>query len=531
MTRRELLRGLAGVGLLACRGRPTGGRTIAGSIVGGSHARGHLVRDGFRPAPVRQEETGVAIVGAGVAGLSAAWALERAGCRDFVVLELEDVPGGTARSGSSSLTPYPWGAHYVPAPPRSNRPLVALLEEIGAVRGRDASGNPVWAEEMLCRDPQERLFAYGAWYEGLFPRIGAPRRDLAALDELEQDMRQWAARRDAKGRRAFDLPRARSSREDVFRDLDQRSMASYVAEKGWTSPRMRWYLEYGCRDDFGSNLEQTSAWAGIHYFAARIPEGGTEPAEFLTWPEGNGRLAGHLASVAGTRLRTGALTTAIDPGTGRVVYLDTLTGEAVGLRAEAVVCAVPRFVAERLLPRGSATPSGAVYGSWMVANLHLRDHPASTGFPLAWDNVLYESPSLGYVSATHQSGRDQGPTVLTYYLPLIADDAAAARRAALGRTWEEWVRLILKDLRPAHPGIEDLVERVDVYLWGHAMVRPSPGFLWGAALERAARPVGRVHFAHTDLSGLALFEEAQYWGIHAAEEILEARKAAFTPWL
>ena len=47
----------------------------------------------------------------------------------------------------------------------------------------------------------------------------------------------------------------------------------------------------------------------------------------------------------------------------------------------------------------------------------------------------------------------------------------------------------------------------------------------------AAAALGRVHFAHTDLSGMALFEEAQHWGIHAAEAILRERHHAFKSWL
>jgi hypothetical protein len=156
----------------------------------------------------------------------------------------------------------------------------------------------------------------------------------------------------------------------------------------------------------------------------------------------------------------------------------------------------------------------------MVANLRVRDRPAARGFPLAWDNVLYDSPSLGYVVATHQTGRDFGPTVLTYYLPLVDDDPAAARRRLLATRWDEWVERILADLTRAHPGLGDIVENVDVYLWGHAMVRPRPGFMWSEALAASARPLGRLRFAHTDLSGMALFEEAQHWGVRAAADIL-----------
>ncbi len=55
------------------------------------------------------------------------------------------------------------------------------------------------------------------------------------------------------------------------------------------------------------------------------------------------------------------------------------------------------------------------------------------------------------------------------------------------------------------------------------MVRPTPGLLRGGTLELARAPLGRLHFANTDLSGMALFEEAQAWGVRAAEAILAAR--------
>lgn len=487
--------------------------------------------------PASFEDMPVVIVGAGVAGLSAAWTFERAGLSDFVVLELEDVAGGTARSGDGPISPYPWGAHYVPAPPAHNRPLVALLDEVGAVAGRGTTGEILWAENVLCRDPEERLFYRGEWYEGLYPRAGASARDMAELRAFDVDMRSWAARRDRQGRRAFDLPRARSSDDDAFRSLDRLSMADYLASRGWSSPRLRWFVEYACRDDFGSTLDETSAWAGIHYYAARWADGSDGAARLLTWPEGNGRLVNHLAGVVGPRLRTGATVAKLLPRGDRVeaTCLDASGDGVFGLCAEHVVFALPRFLAGRVIEplrsRSSELGETPTYGSWMVANLTLRDRPASRGFPLAWDNVLYDSPSLGYVVATHQGGRDRGATVLTYYLPLVEADAAAARARLLKTPWEAWVETIMADLSPAHPGLRDLVERVDVYLWGHAMVRPRPGFLWSGALAAAAKPLGRIHFAHTDLSGMALFEEAQYWGIRAAEAIMRERGHAHRSWL
>jgi len=40
--------------------------------VGGAHARGHRVRDGFLPKPESWQDVTVAVLGGGVAGLSAA---------------------------------------------------------------------------------------------------------------------------------------------------------------------------------------------------------------------------------------------------------------------------------------------------------------------------------------------------------------------------------------------------------------------------------------------------------------------------
>ena len=505
--------------------------------MGGAHTRGHRLRAGFHPTPARSEDVPVVIVGGGIAGLSAAWTFERAGFRDFVVLELEDVAGGTSRSGASPVTPYPWGAHYVPVPPAANRPLVALLDEVGAVAGRDAQGRPQWAENVLVRDPQERVFFKGEWYEGLYPRVGMSASEATQLEAFEKETQRLAAWRDGRGRRAFAAPRASSSDAREIVALDAQSMTQWMDARGFTSPRLRWFVEYACRDDFGATLAQTSAWAGLHYFAARIEAPGTEPAEFLTWPEGNGRLVAHLAKQAATRLRTRALVYDVAPNRDvvDVLYHDDLRNEALKLRAGHVVFALPRFLAAPLIAPWREKPPAflreAVYGSWLVANLTLRDRPASRGFPIAWDNVLYDSAALGYVVATHQAGQDRGATIWTYYHPVVDDDARRGRTRLLETRWEDAVEEILRDLERAHRGLREVVERVDLYLWGHAMVRPRPGTLWSDELRASAAPLGRVHFAHTDLSGMALFEEAQRWGIHAAEAILREKRHAFRTWL
>jgi hypothetical protein len=55
---------------------------------------------------------------------------------------------------------------------------------------------------------------------------------------------------------------------------------------------------------------------------------------------------------------------------------------------------------------------------------------------------------------------------------------------------------------------------------GHAMVRPTVGFLSSEARRSASWVPPGIHLAHSDISGLSLFEEAQYRGATAADAVL-----------
>jgi hypothetical protein len=59
--------------------------------------------------------------------------------------------------------------------------------------------------------------------------------------------------------------------------------------------------------------------------------------------------------------------------------------------------------------------------------------------------------------------------------------------------------------------------------WGHAMISPRPSFIWSGIREKAMQPWRNIHFAHTDLSGIALFEEAFYHGLRVAGEVQTAK--------
>ncbi|HLM58487.1 MAG TPA: FAD-dependent oxidoreductase [Pyrinomonadaceae bacterium] len=506
-----------------------------GELVGASDRLGHMLRDGLRPEPGAEawERAGVVIVGGGVAGLAAAWRFLKAGFDDFVLLELEEAPGGTARSSDEhGVVPYPWGAHYLPVPTRENRALVSLLEEMGVVEGADAEGEPVVAEQFLCRDPEERVFYRGRWYEGLYLHAGQSEEDERQLHAFNREVDAWAGWRDARGRRAFNIPVSSCSDDAEVTALDRLTMAEWMDARGLSSPRLRWLVDYACRDDYGLRTEQTSAWAGLFYFASRMKRPGAEAQSLITWPEGNGRLVRHLYEQARGRVRLGLAAADVRPAEGEgveVVAVSRDGSRATGFRASHVVFTAPQFLAKHLIrPYRERPPAHAAefeYGAWMVANLFLKDRPAQGpgSFPPSWDNVLYESPSLGYVVATHQRGLDRGPTVFTYYYPLADADPREARSRLLSAGRDAWAEVALSDLSRAHRDIRQLTARLDVMRWGHAMIRPRPGFIWGGARLKAQTPHRAIHFANTDLSGIPLFEEAFDHGLRAAEEILALR--------
>lgn len=502
----------------ACRGA----REIPGELLGPNHALGHKLRAGKFDVPSKTESVPVVIIGGGAAGLSAGWKLLRSGLGEFVVLDLESKAGGNSTWGENEVSRYPWGAHYLPVPGAHARAVRELLRELKVIIG-EKNGRPVYDENVLCHAPEERLYIHGRWQDGLYPQLGASAADLAERDRFHGEIAALRRRVGRDGRPAFAIPMENSSRDPEIRALDLISMAAWLDRNGYRSAGLRWYVEYACRDDFGGSLEEVSAWAGLQYYAAR---GEGDDDKFLIWPEGNGYLVRSLAEALDSRVRTGALAfdVAQDADGVRVDYYDAASGTVRRILAKRAIVCAPRFAARRIVKvlREEKAPSAFSYAPWLVSNLTVEDPPAGVGASPAWDNVIYGAEGLGYVDARHQSfSLDRRRSVWTYYRPLTGNPDAQ-RAAAYKRSLAEWRELCLSDLERALPGLRSRVTRLDAWVWGHGMVLPKPGFIWGSERSDAAKPAGAIHFAHSDLSGYSIFEEANDRGVRAAEAVLAA---------
>ncbi len=535
ITRRTLLRsslGVATTGLSGWGCTPAGRqREVAGRLLGPSASLGHRLRDHSYPPPSGTRQVQVVIAGGGIAGLAAAYALRRQGVRDVLIIDVLGQPGGNASWGQNAVSAYPWGAHYVPLVRQDCTPVLELFSDLGIIVDIDRDKGPIYNEYWLSADPQERLWMYGRWQDGFVPTIGASARDQAQFTAFFAATERMKRGFGSDGRPIFAIPLENSTADREWRELDQITFADYLRREGFDSPRLLWYANYCCRDDYGALAANVSAWAGLHYFASRNGiAANADPSSVVTWPEGNGHLARELAQRSTASFQGDSLVTQIvrtDEGVN-LDYFDARLDRSIRVSARAAVVCLPRFVTARVVDGlGADSAVGFSYSPWMVANVTLSRLPAGKGQPLAWDNVIYDSPLLGYVVATHQGlEQNRNSTVITYYWPLSAGTPEVERRAALVRSLSDWQRIVMNDLLRVHPELERHIENLDVWIWGHGMVRPTPGFIWGDARRAAATHSPPMFFAHSDLSGISIFEEAYCRGRAAGE--LAARQLVST---
>lgn len=527
-SRRHFLKAALGAGLAtllnACKPSDPLGH-VRLKMINPDAATGHMLRNPASiPAPQGEiQQTDVLIIGGGISGLSALRTLRNAGLKNIRLLELEAEAGGNSVSGKNTHTRFPWAAHYLPVPDVRNTALLRFLEECGSITGyRD--GLPVYNEYHLCSDPEERLFINGYWQEGLIPHNGITppeKADIARFFELADHFRRA---RGSDGRDFFCIPQSAASLDPEALALDSGTFAAWLDRQKLTSKPLRWYLDYCCMDDYGLRADNVSAWAGLHYFAGRKGSAANaNHGDLLTWPEGNAFLMDALRRGSEPFIRTGSLVYEISQAADARGYVvgvyDTGERRSHRIACSEVILATPHFIGRRILSSEILQPKVA-HVPWMVANLTLNELPHSNGQGqgLCWDNVLYGASSVGYVNARHQQPDAQhGPVVITYYRPLNEGDQDQARRKALSRTPREWLQLIVDELSTAHHDFPKHLLEAEIRIWGHGMAGPLPGFRNTDSTKKPAN----LELAHTDYSGISIFEEAFYQGLNAAESVMK----------
>ena len=521
----------------------------------------HLLRDQqLNAAPSHEHVCETLILGSGAAALSAAWYLARNGYTNFCIADGFERNGNNAAyaySGSLKMSKAnfseaktnateaplvaPSGAHYLAQPSAESSHIRQMLADLGIIEGYNGAGNPIYRDTDLVNAPDERLLINGAWQDGIIPQPHDPdtRRFFALIAQLLHA-------RGSDGRKIFAIPIVLSSQDAQWRELDRHTFAQWLAAQGYQSPSLLWYLDYCCRDDYGQGIDQVSAYAGLHYFTAR----GNEHAPVLTWADGLNHLSEALrrhaqiqsrAQLSDTRELTFRqpeshpyIATQIDEQNDhvRVTLRHIRTGDTRLIRAQNVICAMPLNIAQRIIQSPQRYGFAADFrlppsAPWLISNFVLHSFPAEPKrSELAWDNIVYGSRGLGYVVASHQHIHvaKPGHTLFTAYTALNHDSPANVRRQLLAAEPRDLLDIAAQDLLAAYgKRFWQHVAHIGITVRAHAMSAPSAGYLSQPTLLALRQHQSRLHFAHSDLSGYSVFEEAAWWGVEAARRILAKR--------
>ncbi len=442
-----------------------------------------------------EERYEAVIVGAGIAGLTAGWALRD---RRILVLEAADRVGGRLRSEPRG--PY-WlnlGAHLFGG---RGTLMDRLVTEVG-LETRSIPGNRM---ALFFRG---RLLASGR--PETYP-FRLPLSWGARLSFVRAGLRLRAAVTgflNAKRPRPGESPAQTRARFLTYRDDE-----TFAAYLGRLHPDVEAIFR-PIAERVTAGPEEISAGYGAALFGLVWGDEDTGSARNLIG--GSELLPQALAHRLGARVQTEATVEEVVPHADRVEVRFRRQGVATTVSADYAIVATPAYVTREIvrdLPRDTADAMARIpYGPFIVGAFLTEE----TG-PMPWDHiyaiaVVDRSFNMLFNHASPlrtPDKREPGGSLMVY--------AGGDRGRRLLRLSDDEIRaLFLRDLHDVLPATRGIVREVLIQRWEQAIPYAPPG---RARLQPAlTRPLGRVFLAG-DYLQFAEMEAAAVTGQEAADEI------------
>lgn len=458
----------------------------------------------------------ILIVGAGISGLSAARYLNLHGEKDYILIDNESVCGGNSVSASSGQWQYPLGAHYLPIPHEKNSELIDFLFEVELAKKENDLLE--FASEHICHQPSERLWIRGVWQNGILPQYGINKKEKEEITQFQNLIEIWQNKKGKDNLFVFDIPLSNCSKDKQWKELDTISFGTFIHMQGFTSKPLLWYLNYCIADDFGIDIHDCSAWAGLHYFCARK----NHQKEVFTWPNGNNYLVKKLLNKIENkpRLNTTAIHIYRENKKWHIIALENSNYKSYS--CEELILACPKKVVNKLFKK---TNEINLYSKpWLVTNYQLSDDFFKNEELPNWDNVLYDSKNLGYVYAGNQSFNLSTPhPYITAYKAFTEKNDKLQRKEIMAAIETQNLSKfhMQNDLEKMHPNFDSYINEIHYHFWPHGMIAPVPNYISNCMLNQEKLDPKNLHCIHTDYSGISIFEEAFFNGVIAAKKILK----------
>jgi oxygen-dependent protoporphyrinogen oxidase len=439
----------------------------------------------------------VLVIGAGVAGLSAAWMLRDL---DVLVLEKEPAAGGKLRRRQWEGIWYSEGpAYFVDY----DGDVKKLLDEIDlkAIPIPETT-NAVMIDGKLYSNP---------WTTG----IDSLPYDKEARERLKKGFRE------IQSLIAEIAVPARDSSPRLV-ELDQRKSMEYFEQYG---PEMVRIMRPYIRSCFGIEPDDVSALGALNFFAAEF--GAT-----YSFPGGLAAISDRLAEKLGDKVRYECFVNEVAPTKDgvRVVYHDK-EGKPHAVRAKAAIVTISqptaRYIVKGLSDERIDLMSRVYHGAYVVGAVKtksvIHDGVYDTWF-LEENARVTDVIVADWVARGGKAADSKAKGVITAYMPLGTEGRSKFFHTSLDKLKQE----LLGELFPRFPRLKDELVEAEVFVYGHGQHVPLQGYLTEVAPKLAEPVEGKIFWAGVELD-LPALESAIWSSVEATRAARAALKGEAPP--
>ncbi len=457
------------------------------------------------PAPSTTFSTDTVVVGGGAAGIAATWSLRKSG-RDVLLLENEDHVGGVMVNPAPTWKsiPYPLGSTYF-------------------ARRDNVYGEMLHDFDVTLIETGEDAFYFGSGESVVDPWNPSHISDLPISPDDQKAFRLF---RDFV--LALPLPTypVASAAREILSEYDSISALWFVER--FKSNVLTTYMDLYSRSVLGAPLSHINAYSFLSFYSVEFGEAFNLPC--WTLPGGLGAIAGAAERYLGTdSIHCKAAVVKVENVASgvQVTFVDRETGTVGAVKAKKAIVALPKGLACNMvvgIPDEQARAMSDLQYSPYVTVALCCSAPLFT--ERAFDFWVYDAKGrftdIIDVTSSEDALRKftrSGANVYMVSAPMPSGSLAGMDDSALARHLVSTAQDIAAAVEEHVPSAQGKIEELHVFGWRNSMVVPTVGS-YQRILPLISRPVGNIHFAHSDNDIAPGWENAVWWGAQTARTVM-----------